>query len=138
MSSALFYLLPQHFALLSSTTTLCSSIFYHNTLDQSICNSRVSGHFLLLLCFIEIPETNANSVDPGQMPHSDLDLHCLPPFGVLQLKWVKDNFNIIDCLFFQSTLCMLGKNFSRRHFGKFSYFSKHNLQLLTNPVFWEK
>ena len=32
-------------------------------------------------CFKEIPELNANSVDPDQMPHSavsDLGLHCLP------------------------------------------------------------
>ena len=27
----------------------------------------MSGQFLLLLCFIEIPVTNANSVDPDQM-----------------------------------------------------------------------
>ena len=30
----------------------------------------MSGQFLLLLCFIEISELNANSVDPDQMPHS--------------------------------------------------------------------
>ena len=33
---------------------------------------------LLLSCFVEISELNANSVDPDQMPHSaasDLGLH---------------------------------------------------------------
>ena len=41
----------------------------------------VSGFFLLLPCFFEIPVFNANRVDPDQMPHSaatDLGLHCLP------------------------------------------------------------
>ena len=36
---------------------------------------------LLLLFFTEIPEFNANSVDPDQTPHfavSDQGLHCLP------------------------------------------------------------
>ena len=36
---------------------------------------------LLLLCFIEIPVFNANSVDPDQTPHSAASyrgLHCLP------------------------------------------------------------
>ena len=58
-----------------------SGLFYLNSLDWSISNSRVSGKFLLLLCFIEIPVVNANSVDPDQMQHSaisDLSLHCLP------------------------------------------------------------
>ena len=35
---------------------------------------------LLLSCFLEIPNHNANSVDPDQTLHfaaSDLDLHCL-------------------------------------------------------------
>ena len=52
-----------------------------NSLDQSISNSRLFGQFLLLLCFLEIPVYNANSVDPDQMPHvaaTDLGLHCLP------------------------------------------------------------
>ena len=64
-----------------------------NSLGWSISNSRVSGLFLLLLCFIEVPVFNANSVDPDQMPcsvASDLGLHCLPDtvLGVSQLKWV--------------------------------------------------
>ena len=40
----------------------------------------VSGQFLLLPCFIEIPVFNANSVDPDQTPRfasCDLGLHCL-------------------------------------------------------------
>ena len=32
----------------------------------------VSGSFLLLPCFIEIPVFNANSVDPDQTPHAAL------------------------------------------------------------------
>ena len=71
-----------------------SGLFYHNSLDWSISNSRVSGKFLLLLCFIEIPVFNANSVDCDQSPHSvvsDLGLQCLPItlLGVSRLKWVK-------------------------------------------------
>ena len=41
----------------------------------------VSGYFLLLLYFIEIPVLNANSIDADQTPRSvasDLGLHCLP------------------------------------------------------------
>ena len=41
----------------------------------------VSGLFLSLLCFIEIPLFNANKVNPDQMPRSvasALGLHCLP------------------------------------------------------------
>ena len=56
------------------------SIFYQNSLDLSVSNSRVSGYFLLQLCCIEIPVFNENCVDPDQMPHSaafDLGLHCL-------------------------------------------------------------
>ena len=50
--------------------------------------------FLLSSCCIEIPVSNANSVDPDQTPHSaasDLGLHCLP-MSLLwdaRLKWVK-------------------------------------------------
>ena len=41
----------------------------------------VSGKFLLLPWFTEIPVLNANSVDPDYTPRSaasDLGLHCLP------------------------------------------------------------
>ena len=41
----------------------------------------MSGYFLLLQCFIEIPVFNANSADPDQTPQnmaSILGLHCLP------------------------------------------------------------
>ena len=34
---------------------------------------RVSGYFLTIPCFIEIPVFNANSIDPDQMP--DMGLH---------------------------------------------------------------
>ena len=73
-----------------------SGLFYHNSLDRSISNSRVSGYFLLLLCFIEIPVFNASIVDPDQTPRSaasDLGLHCLPftLLGVSRLKWVQSH-----------------------------------------------
>ena len=58
-----------------------SGFFYHKTLDRSISNRRVSGQFLSLLCFIEIPVFNANNVDHDQTPRSvafDLGLHYLP------------------------------------------------------------
>ena len=59
---------------------------------------------LLLSCFVEISELNANSVDPDQMPQnaaSDLGLHCLPVsnYGMLGLYGLM--------------LSMLGKIFSR-------------------------
>ena len=46
---------------------------------------------LLLSCFVEISECNANNVDPDQMLHSaasDLGLHCLPMsfYGTLGLN----------------------------------------------------
>ena len=75
---------------------MSSGLFYHNSLDQSISNCWVSGvlGFFLLLCFIEIPVFNANSVDPDQRTYSvasDLGLHCLPftLLGVSRLKWDK-------------------------------------------------
>ena len=45
-----------------------------------------SGLFLLLSCFIEISELNANSINPHQTPYtavSDLGRHCLP----MSLLW---------------------------------------------------
>ena len=74
---------------------MSSGLFYHNSLDRSIYNSWVSVLFLLLLlCFIEIPVFNANSVDPDQRTYSvasDLGLHCLPItlLWVSRLKWDK-------------------------------------------------
>ena len=46
----------------------------------------VTGYFLLLSCFVEISEFNANNVDSDQTPRSaasDLGLHCLP----MSLLW---------------------------------------------------
>ena len=46
----------------------------------------MSDQFLLLSCFVEISELNANSVDPDQTPRSassDPGLHCLP----MSLLW---------------------------------------------------
>ena len=51
----------------------------------------VSGWFLLLPWFTEIPVFNANSIDPDQMPRSaasDLGLRCLP-MSHLWYKWHK-------------------------------------------------
>ena len=45
-----------------------SGFFYHTSLDESTYSLRVSGQFLLLPCFIEMPVINANSDDPDQMP----------------------------------------------------------------------
>ena len=47
---------------------------------------RVAGYISLILCFVESPLFNANSVDPDQTPRSaasDLGLYCLP----LSLLW---------------------------------------------------
>ena len=55
-----------------------SGLFYLNSLDGSISNTRVK---VIFNRFIEIPVSNANNVDPDQTPHSvasDLCLHCLP------------------------------------------------------------
>ena len=58
-----------------------SGIFYLDFLDRSI--SYIWGVWLVIIisCFVEIPERNANSVDPDQTPRSaasDQRLHCLP------------------------------------------------------------
>ena len=42
---------------------MSSELLYHNSLDRSIFNSRLSGSFLLLLYIIEIPACNANIID---------------------------------------------------------------------------
>ena len=54
----------------------------------------MSGQFLLLSCFGEISELNANSVDPEPTPlyaASDLGFHCLSATLILnaRLNWVK-------------------------------------------------
>ena len=57
-----------------------SGLFYHNSLDRSIPNRRVSVYFLLLQCFIEIHVVNANDVDSDHTPPalSDLGLLSMP------------------------------------------------------------
>ena len=63
-----------------------NGLFYLNSSELSISNNRGIWLVLLLPCFIEIPEFNANSVDPDQTPRSaasDLDLHSLP----MSLLW---------------------------------------------------
>ena len=82
-----------------------TGIFYLNFLDRSISYIR-SVWLVLLSYFVEIPELNANSVDPDQMPHSvasDLGLHCLP-MSLLwdaRLKWVNEQ------LLCQKKACLL-------------------------------
>ena len=51
------YSFRRHFTLFNPIAL--NGLLYHNTLDRSISNSRVSGQFLLLLYFIEIPVFNA-------------------------------------------------------------------------------
>ena len=41
---------------------------FYLKLYQSISNKRMSGWFVLLQCFIELPVLNSNNVDPDQMP----------------------------------------------------------------------
>ena len=82
---------------------MSSGLFYHNSLDPSISASWISGKFLLLLYFIDIPIFNASNLDPDHMPHSaasDPGLHCLPVtlLGVTRLKWVKVN-TLWCCMF---------------------------------------
>ena len=60
---------------------MSNGFFYLHSSDRLISNIRVSGEFLSLPCFIEIPVLNADNVDPDQTPRSaasDLGLHCLP------------------------------------------------------------
>ena len=85
--------------------------FFHNSLDQSISNSSVSGYFLLWLCFIEIPVFNANCVDLDQTPQSaasDLGPDCLQVtlLGVSWLKCVKISERPIELKMFQSYLTL--------------------------------
>ena len=59
---------------------LPSGFSYLNSLDWSISKRRGVWFVLLVVCFIKIPVSNANSVDIDQMLHSaasDLGLHCL-------------------------------------------------------------
>ena len=56
---------------------------------------------LLLSCFVEIPEFNANSVDPDQTLHfvvSDLSLHCLPMSLLWEARheWVKEGRQLLQ------------------------------------------
>ena len=57
-----------------------SRLIYLNSLTGHFTIEGLSGWFLLLLYFIEIPVFNANSVDPDQTQRSASDpgLHCLP------------------------------------------------------------
>ena len=77
-SHFIIYLVLKYYLLLFSPF-MPNGPFYRNSLDRSI--SYIRGvWFLLLLCFVEMSELNANSVDPDQMLQnaaSDLGLYCL-------------------------------------------------------------
>ena len=71
-----------------------SAFFYNNSLGRSLSYIRGVWLVLLLSCYVEVSELNANSIDPDQRPRSvasDLGLHCLPMSLLLdaRLKWVK-------------------------------------------------
>ena len=78
------------------TPFMPSGLFHINSLDQTNCNRRgVCLVFLLLLCFIESPVFNANSIDPDQTlcsVASDQGLNCLPMSLLRDAmhKWVKN------------------------------------------------
>ena len=59
---------------------MTSGLFYLKSLDKSISFIGMVCLFLLLSCFVEISDINANSVVPDQTPRyaaSDMGLHCL-------------------------------------------------------------
>ena len=75
-----------------------SGFFYLNSLNMFISYIRGVWLVLLLSCFIEISELNANSVDYDQTPHSaasDLGLHCLS----VSLKWDARLKKVKFCIF---------------------------------------
>ena len=47
-----------------------SGFVHFNSLDRIILYIRGVWLYFIISCFVEIPEPNANSVDPDQMPHS--------------------------------------------------------------------
>ena len=64
------------------------------SLERSFSYIRDVWLVFIISCFVEISETNANSVDRDQTPRSaasDLGLHCLPVSLLwdARLKWVK-------------------------------------------------
>ena len=75
---------------------MMSRFFYFNSLDKFISYIRGVWLDVIIVWFIEIPEINANSVDPDQTPRSAasaLGLHHLPMSLLLdaKLKRVKAN-----------------------------------------------
>ena len=75
---------------------MANELFYHNSLDQSIFNSR-GIQSLLLLCFIDIPAVNVNIVDPNQTPGyaaSDLGLFAIVPLWDTRHKWENGEVNV--------------------------------------------
>ena len=82
---------------------MLSGLFYLNSLNRSISCIRSVWLVLLLSCFEEISEVNADSVDPDQMHSaaSDLGLHCSPVSRLwdASLKWVNDHISCDQCRF---------------------------------------
>ena len=62
-----------------------SGLFYHNSLDWSISNSRVSGWFLLSLLFYR-NSCNKCSVDPNQILHFGLRQDLISSFVLGKVK----------------------------------------------------
>ena len=97
-----------------------NGIFYLKSLDKSISYIRgiwIDFLLLLLSCFVEISEFNANRVDPDQTPRSaasDLDLPCLSMSHLwdARLKWIKANKKSIGFKIFAEKYNMYD-NFNR-------------------------
>ena len=76
-------------------THLCRVDYSTSALWTGIFSKEgVSGKFLLIACFLEIPICNASTVDPDQALRSvasDLGQHCLPMSLLWDArhKWVK-------------------------------------------------
>ena len=82
-------------------------LFYTNPVLDSISNNSVSELVCIIIyyySFIKILVLNANSVDPDQMVHSDLDVLCLPVtiLRVIRLKWVNGK----KCVCFSKQICI--------------------------------
>ena len=73
---------------------ICCRLFYLKSLGKSVSYIRGVWLVLLLSCFVEISEINANRLDLDQTPRSaasDLGLSCFSMSHLwdARLKWVK-------------------------------------------------
>ena len=98
-------------------------------LDQSIYVLRV---FLMVIFYIFIQISKANSGDPGQTPHSvvsDLDLHCLP------MPHKKNTRLISDKLYIHLTnFCTFYRNFLSQHLNDI-FLSRKCCLLFTSAAY---